>query len=293
MELIIHSPSEDGFLKEINFNHEEIKTELVSRLEKYQGLVFSDEEIKLAKTERATLRGFKDAIECKRKEVKKQCMLPYESFEEKIKEITALVDKPINEIDVQIKAFEEKTKQEKKENIAAIYNEMIGELKEVLSLKTLWNEKWLNVTYGIPAIAQEIIKTIERTRSDFTIIEDLKSEFELQMKDRYLETMLLSEALAVKTKLEQQKIKLEEIKKHQEEKLAEHEQRQVTITSAVTPKINNSEASTTIHKIQDQNLPQGLEQIDFRVWVTTEQKQLLREFFLSTKIKIGKVQNGG
>lgn len=273
MELIIHSPSEDGFLKEISFNHEEIKQELTVRLEKYQGLVYSEEEIKIAKNDRATLNKFKEAIECKRKEVKKQCLAPYEVFEAKVKEILSLVDKPILEIDTQVKSFEEKCKTDKKQEIEAIYADSVAELKDVLPLKAIWNEKWLNSSYKISNIAGEIVKTIETAREDLKIIEDLKSEFELEIKNRYLETLLMSEALSTKTRLEQQKIKLQEVKVQQEKKEPIKEPVRVTLIPTSTVQENNQE----------------LEILEFKVWVNPEQKKALRAFLLEQKIKVGRI----
>ena len=71
MELVIYTPTEDQFIKEISFNAEEIKAELAQRLEKYNGLVYNEANIKDAKADRANLNKFKNAIEDKRKEMKK------------------------------------------------------------------------------------------------------------------------------------------------------------------------------------------------------------------------------
>lgn len=279
MELKIYSPSEEGFLKAIEFNHEEIKKELNLRLEKYRGLVYSEEEIKLARADRATLNKFKDAIEVKRKEIKAQCLRPYEEFEIKIKEILSLVDKPIMEIDSQVKAFESKQKEEKRDLITAFFNENIGDLKDIFPLAKIWSEKWLNVTVKLPAIQEEIKKTINNVAADLKHIEDLKSEFEVQLKDRYLDTLLLSEALALKSRLEEQKKKLEEYKRQQEEK------------TKVPQVSNNAVAFLPVDNQTEQVASEEpeLEMIEFRVWVTHEQKKILRDCILNNKIKCGKV----
>ena len=76
-------------------------------------------------------------------------MTPYETFEEKVKEIIALVDKPILEIDTQVKGYEEKQKDEKRLVLEGIYEENIDNLGEMLPLQKIWNEKWLNSTFKI------------------------------------------------------------------------------------------------------------------------------------------------
>ena len=113
MELKIYSPQERDFVQVITWNNEEIKAEVAEKVQHYKSLVYTETEIKAAKADRATLNKFVTALENKRKEVKKQCMAPYEQFEAQIKEIIAIVNEHIQLIDTQIKDFEEKKKAEK------------------------------------------------------------------------------------------------------------------------------------------------------------------------------------
>ena len=106
MELKIYNPTEDGFIKSIEWNHEEIKKEIAEKVEYYKNLVYTDNQIKEAKADRAALNKFVKALEDKRKEVKKQCLAPYEDFEANMKEIIAVVNEPIALIDSQIKDHE-------------------------------------------------------------------------------------------------------------------------------------------------------------------------------------------
>ena len=85
MELKIYSPTEEGFLKSIEWNHEEIKREVAERVRYYKNLAYTDDQIADAKKDRATLNKFVQELEATRKAVKKQCLAPYEDFEKKIK----------------------------------------------------------------------------------------------------------------------------------------------------------------------------------------------------------------
>lgn len=280
MELVITSPNENEFLKDIEFNHEEIKKELALRMVKYEGLVYSEADMKEARADRATLNKFKAAIEAKRKEVKKQCLAPYEAFEEKIRDILSLIEQPILAIDGQVKAFEDKQKDEKKGIIESFYSANIGDLLEILPLNRIWDERWLNATYKMPAIEFEINTAIEKTKSDLVVLGELKSEFDSTIKGVYLATLDLSKALQEKTKLENQKARLEEYQRKQEEAKKIEQPAPEEEIKIETPK-------TFMEEIGDHQ-PQ-LEVIDFRCWVTPEQKNLLKEFFLTNKIKIGRV----
>ena len=54
----------------IDFNFEELKEEITTKSALYKNMVYTDETIKDAKSDRALLNKFKTALEDKRKEVK-------------------------------------------------------------------------------------------------------------------------------------------------------------------------------------------------------------------------------
>lgn len=207
MELIIYNEKP---VEAIKFNFEELKKELTEGLAKYQGLVYDEKSIGDAKKDRATLNNFKKAIEDKRKEVKKQLLEPYENFEKKIKELVAMVEAPVAEIDKQVKSYEQKKKDDKEAEIVDYYAENIGELASLLPLERIFDTRWLNATCRDKEWQTAIDEAVRRTSSDLQTIADLKSEFELQIKDTYLRTLDLSAALNEKTRLEQQKAMLAE-----------------------------------------------------------------------------------
>ncbi|WP_438979949.1 DUF1351 domain-containing protein [Polynucleobacter sp.] len=262
MELQIIEPKNDIFSNEIKFNDEQIKAEVSEALKKYEGLVYSEDQIRNAKSDMAGLRKFKEAIENKRKEIKKKCMEPYERFEAKIKEILKLVDKPILMINGQVENFEQKSFAEKKKSIEAIYEQHIGELKGVLPLGRMWSDKWANVTVTLKQIEAQIDDLVEQVSKDLNVIETLKSEFELQIKDHYLRTFDLSGALAEKSRLESQKIKIEELKN----------------------KVPTAPVQMEI-KVPEQPQVEDLFEVGFLVTATKRQLDDLKKFLEFNKIK--------
>ena len=114
MEIIITAPTESQYLQKIDFNYEELKQSIKASLEKYDNLLYTDDQMKAAKTDRANLNNFIKALDAKRKEVKEKCLAPYAEFEAKIKELQALVEEPVLRIDNQIKTYENGKKAEKK-----------------------------------------------------------------------------------------------------------------------------------------------------------------------------------
>ena len=62
LELKIISPSEEGFVKQIIWNADEIAAEVEGRVGYYKNLVYTDDQIVEAKKDRAALNKFITAI---------------------------------------------------------------------------------------------------------------------------------------------------------------------------------------------------------------------------------------
>lgn len=238
---LINPESENGFIQAIEFNFEELKTELSTRLEKYNNLTYTEETVKNAKEDRAGLNKFKEVIETRRKEIKALCMKPYNDFEAKVKELTGLIDKPILAIDTQIKNFDNQRMEAKRADITDFFNSSIGDLVEILPLDKIFNPKWLNATYKMSNIEKEIVETIGKVNGNLNIIADLKlaPDLELQVKDKYLTTLDFGLAMAEKTRLENLKTAFNKRENIQDEQIHQEEVKPVLIDEETTANIEN------------------------------------------------------
>ena len=219
LEIKILTP-QDKFLSAVEFNYDELKQGLQENLEKYQNLVFTEETMKEGKDTRAKLNKLKKALDDKKKDIKKQCLEPYNAFETKINELIALVDKPALAIDNQIKAYEEALKEAKRQEIINYFNSksMFGDLIKI-DHPCFWDEKWLNTTKKIKDVEFEIDNKITTIKEGLETI-DLTfkdCEFRPQMRDVFLKTLDIGKALNEKNRLENQKKAEEEYKRKQEE----------------------------------------------------------------------------
>ena len=157
MEFRLINPTEDGFLRRIQWNKEELEAAVRAKIAGYENVVYTEENIKTAKNDRAELNKLIKAIEERRKQVKNIINEPYAVFEAELKEITALINEPVALIDQQVKAFEEKQKEEKKAAIKATYDENIGDLAEVLPFEKIFDRRYLNQTYKLATAQKEIV----------------------------------------------------------------------------------------------------------------------------------------
>lgn len=211
MELQIYSPTAEGFIKEITWNHDEIKKEVAERVKHYSDLVYTEDQVKLAKADRAKLRKFVEVLETKRKEIKAQCLAPYEAFEKQLKEIVAIVNEPINLIDGQCKEFEDKRKEEKREAILAYWYAVLEENKipAGITFEQMFDEKWLNASVKLTTVCKEFNAKLEQIEKDLAKLAEMP-DIGFEAKEIYLSTLDINKAIADGKRLvEMQKRKTE------------------------------------------------------------------------------------
>lgn len=299
MELRILSPMEDGFVKKIEWNNEELKEAISAKVQDYKGLQYTEETIKEAKKDKATLNKLRDAIETERKRIKKQCMAPYELFEKQVKEVLAIIDEPIQLIDSQIKEVEEQRRLEKKQKVLEIYEENIGNLKGILPFAKVFKNEYLNVSKSLKSIAEEITVLISKVNQDMDVIEELDTKYELQVKDMYVKTLDLSMALRENARLEEVERKLAERRAQQERERAEAEkraaeeaQKRAEVQQQVAESVpEESDKKEIVEEARKETAPDPQTvTLEFRVTATPEQLQKLKEFLKANNIVYGPVR---
>lgn len=281
MELRIISPQESGFVKEIQWNHEELKAEIAKKMQEYKTLVFTEDTIKDAKKDRADLNKLKSAFEDERKRIKKLCMEPYNRFESQVKEITSLIEEPIRLIDSQIKEVEFKKREQKRKEIESVFNTIGFQL--FVTLDKIWDEKWLNATVSLSKVEEQMKSHMYQIGEDIATIQRLP-EFSFEAMEAYKKTLNLTMAIQEGQRLsdiqkkkeafeEEQRIKAEEAKK--ESQVAEHQKEEL-------PQ----------EPIQNVDIPKKgpIMCLDFRVWGTREQLMELRNYMKENGLKFGKVE---
>lgn len=286
MELEIYSPGADGFVKEITWNHAEIKREVAEKVSRYQNIVYTDDQISEAKTDRANLRKFVDALEAKRKEIKKRCLDPYEVFEKQVKEITSIVNQPIMLIDGQVKEYEEGKREEKRAAIEAYWITLSenGEIPEGIRLDQIFNEKWLNASVNIKTVCAEINSKLEQIKKDLATLAEMP-EFAFEATEMYKDTLDLNKAIAEGRKLlEMQKRKAEAERLRAEAEAAREAEAEATATQSGTVLVPTYITDKDV--IEDVGSKQWL---SFAALLSMEDAVALKNFFNSRNIEFKKI----
>lgn len=179
MELIIRNITPAT----VDMNINEIEGFINSTKEKYQNLVFTDDQIDEAKNSRATLNKLEKNIADVRKKIEKESKMDIEKLINTLKQAEKDVKELSNNISFQIKAFEEKEWENKQIEINTAINEIFKNDADLINY-IKHNEKWRNKTFTISKIKDEIEAELSRLylKKDFIIEEIKKANEEISFK---------------------------------------------------------------------------------------------------------------
>lgn len=262
----------------IETNGEELKAWLSEKLTQYNALVVTPETIKAAKDDKAKLTKLRAALEERRKEVKRQCMAPYEDFERKYKELLALIDEPIGKIDTQIKALDEQEQQEKFTKIGQYFQEITKDLGFSLVLDKIIDQKWRNKTNPIEKICNALFERVEGIRADYAELQEYYSDSPhyTAIMNTYMQGYDKACALAYAAALIQQEQRRQEAQRAAQPPVREPE-------PTPPPAYEPTPEPPVQEPVQPQNEPRitGV----LRVTVTKQQIIALRDFMRANQIE--------
>jgi len=203
-ELTILTRQEPGIAELYNFD--EIKAYLDQRLEVYRNLVYSEDGLKSAKADKAALNKLKRALDTRRKEIKAIYMEPYLRIEAQIKELTAMIDEPLQAIDGFVKGMEAEEKRQKREQIRLWYlgeARGLGDLAErVFDAPGFVESKWLNKTCKPAEWQRAVREKLAQAAADISSIQSTAGAHTTAVLTKYLDGMDLEAATAYKRELE-------------------------------------------------------------------------------------------
>lgn len=276
MEFIAKIP--DNLPEIIENNSEEVKAWLGEVMQKYDGLVVTPESVKSAKEDKAKLNKLRTALEERRKEVKRDYLAPYMKFEEKYKEILALIDKPISAIDTQIKAIDEQEQQEKFTKIGQYFQEITKDLGFSVVLDKIIDPKWRNKTNPIEKICNALFERVEGIRADYAELQEYYSDSPhyTAIMNTYMQGYDKACALAYAAALIQQEQRRQEAQRASQQPVREPE-------PTPPPAYEPTPEPPVQEPVQPQNEPRitGV----FRVTGTKQQIIALRDFMRANQIE--------
>lgn len=284
----------------ISFNYEELKTAIAEKANEYAVAVYSEDQIKNAKADRADLNKLKKALNDERIRREKEYIQPFNDFKNKVNELISIIDTPVKLIDGQIKNYEEKQKEEKLQEIKELYKNTAH--PDWLDFEKVFdgNEKWLNASVKIGTIEKEICDFIDKVEDGMQTLSQLP-EYSFEAMETYKKTLALNLAISkanelsdmAKRKAEMERLKAEaearakaeaeerakaeaEIKARAEAETTKHNAETIGNDTSITSKVEEPAPET---KVQEKQW------ISFKAFLTKEDAYALRDFFNSRNIE--------
>lgn len=275
--------------EKISFNYEELKAELTEKVTFYETLVYTDDQVKDAKADRATLNKLKKTLNDERIRREKEYMQPFNEFKAQVNEIIGIIDKPIAVIDKQVKEFEDQKKAKKQKDIEELFAS-IG-FQSFVTLEKIWDPKWLNASTSMKSIEEQMRSRMYHIGDDVLTLHNLP-EFGFEATEVYKQTLDINKAIKeaqrmaeiakAKTEAEAKKKAAEEARKAEEERKAKEIKEEQTVIAPAEP---NDQAVTPSEPVQSANSTQERMVVRFEVLLTTEDAYALKEFFKSRNIE--------
>lgn len=289
----------------ITFNFEELKQELEEKAGFYTNLVYTDEQIKEAKADKASMNKLKKALNDERIRMEKEYMKPFTEFKAQVNEIIAIIDKPVNAIDTQIKAYEDKCRQDKQVAIEQYFAEI--EKPEWLTLRAIADPKWLNASVTLKSVKAAIDEKVQQIIKDMEMLSKIP-EFGFEATEVYKTTLNVNKAFDEANRMAEiarRKREREEAERLAAEKAAAEAAEKAALEAT---QVENEPEQAEVESVQDEfimpdfdnDMPSGEECIipesgtymTFKALLTTEDKANLMQWMKDRMIQFEVLEMG-
>ena len=194
-----------GSLKIENFDV--LKNILSDNLKRYENVVYTEEMLKLAKTDKKDLSHLKKELESRRKTIKKDWMAPYLEYEAQIKELIEMIDKPLNEIKEFIDESSNAEKEQKRIQIENYIEKSSGILgnfaKQVIDSPAFFKKEWLNKSTSEKKWKEDVLCQINQCSKDIQSIQAMDENQRPIMMNQYLKTLCTDDLKGLKQELDE------------------------------------------------------------------------------------------
>lgn len=262
------------------FNYEDLKAELEQKCKEYENLVYTEDQIKMAKEDKAKLNKLKAALNNERIQRQKEWNAPFTEFKSKVDDLISIIDKPVAMIDKQVKEYDKQQEDAKREKIREVWDNLDGK-PDWLNLDDCFSNGWLLKSCSMSKVKgcmEEIIATSNR---DITTLEQLP-EYSFEAIVAYKKNRKLDEAIAEATKLTNLR-KMKEAQEEEQRKKAAEE----TTKKQVEQPVKDSAEPTPVAQTGEENAT--VYHMVFECDININQALKLRAFCDSIGVKLKRI----
>lgn len=273
----------------IETNFEEVKTWLANEIQPYATMAVTEDGISDAKKNLAKLRKLSESINKQKIAVKKEWMAPYTEYETQAKQLMAIVDEGISNINTQVKDFDNRRREEKLARLEDFFLENLygNHLEAFLTWNDVLDQRWGNATFDEDEAKAMIEDRFRQTQEDLDAIRDLDSPFETELLDDYANTHDLRGVLQKNTRL---KMREEAERREKERRAAETFDEPENESGGFDANPAPTQAPQFIRPVgEEAPKPPKTYELRFQVVVTMQQAHALKEFFTAHGIEYHKI----
>ena len=170
----------------LDFNFEELKEKAVAMTQQYANIVVTEDSYKAAKKDAKELAGMANAIDKKRKEVKKQMEAPIKEFEAKCKELQAVFVETQKLIEKQTDIYDDKRREEKTAKATEYINKALADfgVREEYHALVVMKPEYSNLTGTWKAVKEDIDEQVRAARS----VQD-EADLKVQVKEKVIASL--------------------------------------------------------------------------------------------------------
>ena len=260
-------------LPKIFYQLEVIGKEVDKALDGIENMVCNEDNKKEVKKRKQEITAFKNLMETRRKEIKRQVMAKYDEFNEKYEEeVKSKLTNAENILTEKYTAIEIQQKLEKEEELRTFADNHItaNNLQEIIKFEDIGLN--ITLTASIKSLKEQVVSFNEKIVNDLALIELEEHKEEILLE--YKETLNFANA---KIKVANRHKQLEEIKKQQEEAQKIKEEEQMTIDTVIEMVEDGIkvEAPKPIYEEEE------ILEVSFTVRGTKQQLKELKEFLVN------------
>lgn len=180
-------------------NAKQIKEMVEKALPNYDIINYTEENIELAKKDKAMLNKASKALNDKRIQFEKEFMQPFSEFKSVVSDTVTLIKDCSAKIDAVVKQSEENAQKTKRAEIETIWE---GKRFSLVSLDKVFDTKWLNKGTTLKSVDAEIGVKIASINDDIATIDAIGEDVDL-LKSLYLDTLNLNSTIQYANTLKQ------------------------------------------------------------------------------------------
>ncbi|NLE27541.1 MAG: DUF1351 domain-containing protein [Clostridiaceae bacterium] len=271
-------------LGSLTTNARQIKEMIEAALPNYDISNYSEDNIDLAKKDKAMLNNASKALNAKRLEFEREFMKPFDEFKGVVSETIKLISECSNKIDTVVKQSDAKAKDEKRKRIEAVW---VGEGYDMVPLSKVFNERWLNKGTKDAEIVSDVKGIISKIKDDLVTIEAIGDDVDL-LKSIYLDTLNLNSTIQYANTLRQNRERARRDAEARE--AARIEAERLAAERVIEPEPVRIEQRVTETPVMEAAPVQPeIMTRTFRIFATRDQIIALGKYMNESKIKFEKV----